>query len=292
MDELDENENLGDENTNTPPADINSPDENISTEPKTDESEKVPVKFYEYFFKITKTKILSEADEKQRRIAVSNGIAVEPLEIVSCFQQRSNDEELNVLLKFNEDEFVSIETIPEDAVWFRTKTENVIEYSYKTNEETGETEEIEDNYLVKTESYYRLYDGEKDKPEERVSGLCIECNNSKLVSFPFPHFVCKKRKHVCGVTGREFYFRCRDFNEYLECNLWEKIPEEEESAEDDTNEEGNEPNGENQNGNTEPDSQENETQNPPTDDTNTDEGNSGVSGDTNPDPDVTPPEGS
>lgn len=222
------------ENENTVPNIDNETQESdvIKTNVPLEGSEtKIKTKFYEYFVKITKTKVLSAEEEKKRRIIAAKGESVEDIETVECYHQNTKDEELNIFKKFSDEEYDAINELPEDVKWFKSKTENIVEYSYDENENSEEIEETENKYIILTEFFYRLYEGEKDKPEDRVSGLCVECKYALLSRFPFPHFVCSKRKRICGVTGREIYFRCKDFNEYLECNLWEPIPPEEEIPE-------------------------------------------------------------
>lgn len=265
------------------------------------EPEKIPTKRVQYYVLRTRTKILSEEEAKERRIAIykheqdPSQPEPEPIEEIELFTYKSPDEEVNCFIQLDEELFGKIEPdiidapenpkeseIPEEPVdpddGIQTTAEGndtdqvdpptdpsdppaepepevseepkkevklpegleIIKkittqeelYAYDTDEESGEVEEIVVSYDTTLRYYCTFYTDEKDKPEERVSGICGDCKHCVLGHFPFYRYLCTKHTWLDKVSGLESALPCRDFNNFGECELWEGKPEDEDLIED------------------------------------------------------------
>lgn len=264
------------------------------------EPEKIPTKRVQYYVLRTRTKMLSEEEAKERRIAIykheqdPSQPEPEPIEEIELFTYKSPDEEVNCFIQLDEELFEEVEPniiespdepespetpeepedpddgiqttaegddtdpvdpptdpsdppaepepevpeepkkevkLPEGLEIIKKITTQEELYAYETDEESGEVEEIVVSYDTTLRYYYTFYTDEKDKPEERISGICNECKHCVLGHFPFHRFLCKQHTYLDKITGLEFALPCRDFNEFGECELWEEIPPEDDTEE-------------------------------------------------------------
>lgn len=274
----------------------------------TPEPEKIPTKRVQYYVLRTRTKILSDEEAKERRIAIykheqdPSQPEPEPIEEIELFTYKSPDEEVNCFIQLDEELFGKIEpdiidapenpkeseipkepVDPDDGIQTTAEGDDIdpvdpptdpsdppaepepevpeepkkevklpegLEiikkittqeelYAYETDKESGEVEEVVVSYDTTLCYYYTFYMDEKDKPEERVSGVCDDCKHCILGRFPFSRYLCSKHIWLDKVSGLEFALPCREFNSFGECELWEEKPEEDDLIDDGTSDDSN-----------------------------------------------------